>query len=157
MTTTDTEERSAYELERGKPVPSYNHSKVQMRLGVEFSRSGPGFDILSELRLIIRGKPYYPDLCLFPKRPKDWLHDVVEMADPPLMAVEILSPTQGFNTVSAKLDIYFEHGVGTVWVVHPEIQTITIFSSLTEQQRFTDGIARDPKTGVTADLAEVFG
>ena len=152
------EPTSAYELERGKPMPSLNHAQAQTQLTFELARFAGTYSILSELSIEINGKPYTPDLSIFEPREINWFDDVVRVTDPPLIAIEILSPTQGFSAISAdKLKTYFAHGIGTIWVVHPELQTITIFTSPTSKKTFTEGEVTDPKTPITVNLDRIFG
>jgi hypothetical protein len=76
-----------YEEERGKPSPSMNHSAVEVNLGAEFLRQRE-FRVLIELTLDINGKPYTPDLSVYPRTPLDLRHDVSRRPDPPLLVVE---------------------------------------------------------------------
>ena len=83
-------EKSAYELERGKPMPSYNHGILQARLVVLLARAGSRYEVASEVALSISGKSYTPDICLFPARPTDWDHDQIKVLTAPILAVERL-------------------------------------------------------------------
>jgi Uma2 family endonuclease len=46
---------------------------------------------------------------------------------PPLLAVEVLSPSEN---VDEKVDIYLDAGVQAVWIVNPKNQTVLVCSSL---------------------------
>jgi Uma2 family endonuclease len=70
--------------------------------------------------------------------------------------VEILPPTQGYQGVMDKVETYLQNGVKSCWVVSPPFHLITIFSPDGTQQSVHEGIAKDPATGLTADLAAVF-
>jgi Uma2 family endonuclease len=145
----------SYEEERGKPMPSLNHSIVQVRLILEFSKHTEF--IFSELTLELGyGKTRVPDLSIFPPRTVDFRHDEVKVSDPPQTVVEIFSPQQASQEVMAKLDEYFAFGVQSVWVVSPPLRHVTIFAADGQEARFTEGIATDPVTGLTADLGKVF-
>lgn len=63
---------------------------------------------------------------------------------------------QASQDVMSKLDEYFAFGVKSVWVVSPPLRHVTIFAADGREARFTDGIATDPVTGLSADLAKVF-
>src|SRR5260370_35183583 len=82
-----------YEQERGKPMPSRNHGRVQTNLIVEFFQQQQ-FSIYSELTLTIGGVNYTPDISIYPRETADYRHDEVTRTELPLVAVEILSPTQ---------------------------------------------------------------
>ena len=150
-------ELSEYEKERGKPMPSLNHSVVQLRLGLAFS-AGKEFSILPELTLELPdGQRLTPDISVYPQLTLDWRHDTVRMKAMPKLAVEIPSPSQGFQDIEDKLDLYFANGVESVWVVQPGMQAIAIY--LPDAPRplvFTTGEAKDPVTGLTARLEEIF-
>ena len=91
-----------YEEERGKPMPSRNHAVIEMRLGLEFSKHRE-FDTLLELTLeLVPGKWLVPDISICPHRPLDLRHDVVRLTEPPLLTVEIVSPSQGLEEILVK-------------------------------------------------------
>jgi len=144
-----------YEEERGKPLPSLNHAIVQVRLSFEFLHQTEF--VFSELSLEISfGKTRVPDLSIFKNRTVDFRHDEVSVTDPPETVVEIFSPRQASEDVMSKLDEYFAFGIRTVWVVSPPLRHVTIFAADGTEARFTEGIATDPVTGLTADLDKVF-
>lgn len=144
-----------YEEERGKPMPSNNHGAIQMNLGVEFAKHRE-FRVISELSLRLNKRDFVPDLSIYRREPLDLRHDLVRRTDPPLVAVEIYSPTQGSLEIMDKVDAYLVAGVLSVWVVSPPIRNVTIFTPDGREHPFTDGIVTDPAIGVTADLATVF-
>jgi Uma2 family endonuclease len=145
----------SYEEERGKPMPSTNHSAVQLNLGVEFFKHRE-YRTLSELTLDISGTPYTPDLSVYPRTPLDLRRDVSRRTDPPLLVVEIFSPQQGTQEVMDKVDAYFAHGVKSCWIVCPPMHSIQILTADGGEIVLNSGVAKDPVTGLTADLAVVF-
>ncbi len=144
-----------YEEERGKPMPSFNHGAIQANLIGEFIRQRE-FRVCSELTLELGGQSYTPDLSLYRRQPLDLRHDVIRHAEPPLVAVEIFSPTQGYQSVMDKVDVYLRNGVKSCWVVSPPLHTITIFGPGGQEEIVHSGVAKDAATGLTADLAAVF-
>ena len=144
-----------YEEERGKPMPSYHHGAVQMNLGVEFFKHRE-YRVISELALRLDGRDLTPDLSLYRREAIDFRHDLIRRTDPPLVTVEIYSPTQGSQEIMEKVDAYLAAGVLSVWVVTPSIRNVTIFTPDGQEHPFTAGVATDPATGVTADLGAVF-
>lgn len=160
MHTTEEEEAVKpvdYEEERGKPMPSLNHAAVQSALIVAFAPSKE-FSILSELTLELPdGARLTPDISVYPRLAKDWRHDVVRMKTMPKLAVEIPSPSQGFQEIADKLDLYFAHGVESVWVVQPGMQSVAIYlPNVVRPIVVTEGEAKDPVTGLTARLEDLF-
>ena len=46
---------------------------------------------------------------------------------PPVLAVEVLSPSDSFRKVSNKIKLFLSAGVKLVWLVDPEEQTISVY------------------------------
>lgn len=46
---------------------------------------------------------------------------------PPVVAAEILSPSDTIQAVSSKTELYLKSGVGQVWVLDPVWKTVTVF------------------------------
>lgn len=150
-------ELSDYEKERGKPMPSRNHAFVQGRLIAAFLRH-PEFTVLPELTLGFPGRtPLTPDLTIYPRLTPDWLHDEYPVRSMPRSAVEIVSPHQGLQDILDKLEVYFQHGVESAWVIQPGLQSIAIYRpGISRPLGFVAGEARDPATGLTARVEEIF-
>jgi len=107
-----TEPISDYELERGKPMPSLNHSLIQSQLiGILWNQYRKDFTFASELSISLADKPFVPDLCIYPKRKSDWQNDEIRVSEPPLTIIEISSPKQDFEDFERKLKAYFNAGV----------------------------------------------
>ena len=155
MNTAVVESPQTYEQERGKPMPSENHGIVQMNLGIELAKN-KDYRVISELSLELDGRPFTPDLCVYPRQPVDFRFDTIRRTDPPIVAVEIPSPTQGYQEVMEKVKAYFQSGVKTCWVVSPPHRAITIHAADGSFKTFAEGQAKDPCTGLVADLDAVF-
>jgi len=155
MSTAVLDSVTSYEQERGKPMPSENHGTVQANLIGEFLKHRE-YRTISELSLELNGRPFTPDLCVYPRRPMDLRHDNIRRTDPPLVVVEIFSPTQGSQDVMEKVEAYLNSGVKTCWVVNPPQHVITIYSADGALKTYIEGQAVDPATGLTANLEAVF-
>ena len=146
----------SYEEERGKPLPGKNHGIIQMLLGIQFAKH-PEFEPAGEVTLeLVPGDPKTPDIIVNPRQSLDLRQDNVRPADPPLLAVEIVSPSQGMQEIMDKVKFYLAHGVKSVWVVVPPLRAVTIFLPDGSQRNHHAGVVRDPAIGVTADLDAVF-
>jgi Uma2 family endonuclease len=149
----------AYELERGKPMPSKNHSKLELRLSLQLAQAYEGtYEIYPELSLELPTGRFTPDVCLFPHEagPSDWLEDEIRVTEVPLGIIEILSPRQALQDVIDKLDDYFSAGVQSCWLVVPNFRTIHVFSSKQSYRTFTEGTLRDEALGIELTLSELF-
>jgi len=151
---------SQYEIERGKPMPSFNHSVLQMRLGTLLSiHYNDQYELLSEVDLDLPNakKPTVPDLSITPKRKVDWLNDVLQVKEPPLTVIEILSPMQNIESVKNKIfENYFAAGVKSAWLVVPSLQTISVYTPDSKIATFSSGAVHDPVIGVTLQLEDIF-
>lgn len=145
-----------YERERGKPVPSVNHSRLQIRLSVAFFRYEPEYTVLSELALELNEHRCTPDLCVYPRINVDFQEDVVRMTEPPLLAVEILSPTQGQQDVMDRINDMLEAKVESCWLVQPVTETITLFTGDEKPTTVSAGTLRDPVTEIEVDVSDLF-
>ncbi len=148
---------SDYEKERGKPLPSLNHGIVQCALIGAFLPFKE-YSVASELTLELPdGQRLTPDISVYPRLQPDWNHDKIRMKLLPRLVVEIISPGQGWQEIVDKLDLYFAHGVESAWVVQPGAKMIAVYqSTAVPPQVITTGEARDPVTGLTARLEEIF-
>jgi Uma2 family endonuclease len=146
-----------YELERGKPMPSLNHARVQGRLVAALMRHDQDYDILPELSLELDGRPFTPDVSVFPNLPVDWLHDQIRKTEPPLLVVEILSPRQIMEDLIEKAEAYFAAGVKSCWIVLPALKTVVVIQPGDHLKVYTSGEISDPATGIEVGLEELFG
>ena len=152
-----TEPISDYELERGKPMPSFNHSVLQLRLGKLLANSyEKEFVFASELSISLADKPFVPDLCIYPKRKIDWQNDEIRVSEPPLTIIEISSPKQDFEDFERKLKAYFNAGVKSFWLIIPFTETLTIFYPNEKPISFTTGEAVDKTNGIKLNVDELF-
>ena len=148
-----------YMLERGKPMPSKNHGKLQLRIGrLLDDKYGHQLDVSTEVSLDLTSGKATPDVVVYPYEEYDWLDDdEVKRKEAPLMVVEILSPTQAIDDIKDKIfDIYFAAGVKSAWVVIPTFQTIYVVSPNRKVQTFTSGIVKDDNVNLELDIASIF-
>ncbi|MCP4656846.1 MAG: Uma2 family endonuclease [bacterium] len=145
-----------YELERGKPMPSRNHSIVQFNLTLAFSTYRSEYSILPELTLELGGPPLTPDISVYPKLSPDWRHDEIKMTKPPLVAVEILSPRQAMDDLVQKAETYFEAGVRSCWIVLPAVKGIAVLVPGEDTTLYSKGELKDPATEITVKVEEIF-
>lgn len=148
---------SDYEIERGKPMPSLNHSAIQANLIKAFVPYWDKYRVASELNLDLSAWPSVPDLSILPKQPLDLDNDTIAVAEAPICVIEIISPTQSLNELTAKARSYFAHGVRSCWIVLPPLRNIYVFTSPGEYQIFrSDETLNDPVLEVSFPLQGVF-
>ena len=154
-TTTQADAAVAYEQERGKPVPGYNHSIVQTNLVGELLKQ-ERYRPHSELNLDLNGWRCVPDICLFPKTSGLVRDDIAWVTDVPAMAVEIFSPAQTMEQMTHKVKKLLEAGVPSVWLVMPPVHLITVFQKDMAPVSVTQGTVTVPVTGVSVNVDAVF-
>jgi Uma2 family endonuclease len=148
----------SYEEERGKPMPSYNHGKLQTKIASFLDVNyGEKFDILSEISIKIDDWGATPDVAIFPIQKVDFQHDIIKMDVVPLCAIEILSPTQSLSDLTDKAEIFFLKGAKSYWLVIPQFQNIYVFDSLFSYKIFQkNDILKDENLGIEIDLKKIF-
>ena len=144
-----------YEIERNKPMPSVNHSRIQLNLGMEFAKQRE-FSVYPELDIRLNGRDFTPDLCVYPHEPFRQFADVIRREDAPLLIVEILSGRQGTFDVYEKIEWYLAQGVKSAWMISPLGGAVTIYAPGGGfQVHQATGVVTDPATGLRADFAAV--
>src|SRR6266436_2951857 len=105
---------------RPKPMPTGKHSLMQsnlMKALWAYEQLGRG-RVLPELTLLLPGEALLiPDIVFSrPQQPFDE-HDVLDT--PPLLCIEIISPSQSFNELYQKCVRYLRWGVPCCWILDP--------------------------------------
>ena len=145
-----------YERERGKPMPSFNHGIAQANLIFALNLAcRDRFSIASELSLASE-PPMTPDVSVCNMRQPDWLHDEIRVAEAPLTAIEIVSPSQSITDFIPRIEYYFQFGVQSVWLVQPPLKQVAVFTPDMEPKVFIEGEVVDPALGVKIALKEIF-
>lgn len=78
---------------------------------------------------------------------------------PPILAVEILSPSDTIEGVTEKVEEYLAAGVAIVWVVNPRFRTIEVFRPDTDPELFNiqQTLTADPVLpGFNAPVRAIF-
>lgn len=78
---------------------------------------------------------------------------------PPVLAIEVLSPSDRHEELIEKLELYLTAGVLVVWYVDPDLQTVTVHRLGQPPVMFNSlqSIAQDPALpGLTLNVAEIF-
>lgn len=138
-------------------IRSVNHSRTIQRISSYLERYDDLYDIFPELEMKLDGKPVKPDVSIYPNLPEDWDTDIILITQPPITAIEVLSPKQAMSDITNKInDVYFPAGVKSVWIVVPLLQTITIRTPDGEKLTFSEGIVKDMVTNMEIPLDHIF-
>lgn len=148
--------RTDYEKTRDKPLPSRNHGYVQFLISGALHPYRRQYTIASELTLQLGSLQGTPDLCVYPKMEVNFQEDEARMTEPPLLAVEIVSPSQSTQDVVDKITNMLEAGVQSCWLVQPATETVTIFTPGEKPSTVTTGTLTDPATEIEIQIDEIF-
>jgi Uma2 family endonuclease len=129
---------------------SVNHSIAQVKLA-SLLDGDDRFTVLTELSLDISQYDFSqygvkakdevkPDVCVYSNEIGYQESDIIRMVDMPLLAIEILSPSQGTKELKDKIHAYFDLGVKSCWLVIPDAQLISVYA---KQGDFTNFDMRD--------------
>lgn len=141
------------------PAPTEGHENIVARLSdilTHFVRAESLGRVYHPRAVVrFRGSEAEPDLFIREERlhpASDW-----DDAPPPLLVVEVLSPTTRHRDLGPKRKFYLEAGAAEYWVIDPETRTVRVIGAETDtvvSQRLT----WSPKTGAVCeiDLASVF-
>jgi len=147
---------SDYERERGKPPPSKAHGYIQWNLSVALAAFQDQYTGFSELTLELDGQELTPDLSVYPKTDVDLVHDEIRVKEPPLLAVEIASPTQNIQDLIDKIEFLLDAGVQSCWLVQPPLRTVTVFPGTLDGTTVSSGSVTDPVLDIEVSLKAIF-
>lgn len=138
-------------------IMSLNHSRLTYRISILLSAYEDRYDIMPELELELTSGRAKPDVAIFPKLTFDWEEDIIRFPHPPITAIEILSPTQAFDSLTTKIrKIYFPGGVQSAWLIVPTVRAVHLFLPGQPVTILTTGQFTDPASQVTVSLNDLF-
>jgi Uma2 family endonuclease len=149
-------ELSEYEIERGKPMPSKVHAATQTNVIIALAIYNKLYKQLTELSLRLNGDRFVPDIVLYHKDASDWHDNEIEMTLPPLLAIEIVSPSQSIDEMKEKADKYFASGVRSVWLILPALAGVMVLHPNEKVRFYSDGEIIDDALGIRIPVDAVF-
>lgn len=157
METPIVEPLSDYELERGKPMPNFNHGYIQANLIFALrKRYGKQHSVASEVAISVGEKDVVPDVLVFAKRAIDWFETKPELSEPPILAIEIQSPSQPPEVIIDKAKAMLNSGVKSVWIIQPALKTVSVIAKDAPPKTFVEGIVRDSASGIELPFEDIF-
>lgn len=142
---------------QSEDIMSVNHARLAYNLVKVLIPYEQQYDIMPELEFELSVDRAKPDISVCHKIPVDWIRDTVRWKEPPVTAIEILSPRQAYNDLTDKVyDNYFPSGVQSAWIILPSVKTVQLFLPGESVKHFTEGTFQDPATGIELSLAAIF-
>ena len=102
---------------RPKPLGTNLHSQTCLLLAMLLARQAGASRTRPELSIRIGEDVLIPDVCVLRVKEKRLYRDI--LAEPPLLCIEVVSPSQRPAEMLAKCERYHEFGVPFCWVVDP--------------------------------------
>ena len=139
-------------------MPSRNHARVSHNLSVLLDRFRDRYTVFQQLSLNLDGWQTIPDISLYKTDtlPSDWLSDEDEVAIPPALVIEILSPKQNLQPLIDKIRVYAQHGVKSCWLVQPATGLVSVFPSSGGSRGFVEGSVLDDTAEIEIPLSGIF-
>jgi Uma2 family endonuclease len=115
-----------YELDDGllvvSPAPVVGHQAVVHQLGVMLEAACPaGFVVLPGSGVEMSPIQYrVPDLVVV--RADDASFGAASVTKPPVLAIEVASPSTAVYDRNRKKDVYAEFGIASYWIVVPDLE-----------------------------------
>jgi Uma2 family endonuclease len=153
------------ELHAGKVVemsrPTTRHGRIQSKLNSRLDRdadSRPGAIVVTEATVVIdevEETVLGPDVAYW-DRPFDTTRRWPDR--PPLIAVEVRSPSESMPKVLDKVDQYLAAGVAYVWVVDGDEQFVTVYTADRAPKTYDRGdtLTCPALEGFALPLTEIF-
>ena len=146
-----TEETTDFSTEE---MPTLNHSFVCSEILAQLYKQQT-LRPLPELTLAIE-KGITPDISVYHKEEikPNFLEDITRYEKLPILAIEIISPSQNVQDLLEKAKMMLQAGVRTVWTVEPFSNTIFV-TDKSGTRRFHN--AKVESDNITVDFAQIFG
>lgn len=131
-------------------VGEKSHSEYQGGLYAFFRQHRKAWNLFPYVEWRVQVGPErfrVPDVCLVPgPEPTEEI-----LRRPPLVCVEILSPSDTVHALQERIDDYLAFGVRYVWVIDPLAHRLWVHTAAGASEA-ADGVARIPEVGVEAPL-----
>ncbi len=156
-----------YEILHGEllvtPMPVVWHQRISLRLSVllaQWCTANPGWECFAPGGVFISETSWLePDLSVFAVPAGGAVHDWRQMG-PPVLVIEILSPSTAKTDRHRKRPAYLAHGVAEVWLIDIDAKSVERWTAQSEfPQLQSTTITWAPSRGapaLTIDLAELF-
>ncbi len=78
------------------------------------------------------------------------------MTEMPLLAIEIISPTQGSKEILDKFEVYFAAYIKSCWLIDPATGVVTVYSSLDKSRTFVENDIIDTVLDLKIPIKDIF-
>ena len=161
-----------FELDEGEiielPPPKPPHGFVSGNIGAMLwlycRKRGRGYVFSNDTGVVVGRDPDTvrgPDVMLYDDNTtaEEIVSDESYLETPPVLAVEILSPSNRYSQIVKKVNQYLTAGVRLVWVIDPPVREVTAYRPGTEPEFIApDGelTGGDVLPGLAINVVELF-
>jgi Uma2 family endonuclease len=141
--------------ESSNEMPTYNHSYICLEIIIQILALQK-FRPLPELTLNI-GKGITPDISVYPVElapQPNFFSDITRYDKMPLLAIEVISPSQNIQDLLEKAQMLTESGTNTVWTIEPFSHSIWV--TTTEGTKLFHNTVIESE-GISVDFQKIFG
>ncbi|MCP4346097.1 MAG: Uma2 family endonuclease [Desulfobacterales bacterium] len=134
-------------------MPSLNHSYTCFQLMRQLMLNEHIYP-LPELTLDI-ANGVTPDISVFPKEHinPNFFNDIIKFQQTPVLAIEVISPTQNIQTMLEKARMLVGEGVKAVWTVEPHGHNVFVITRDGEKLFHSEPVENE---GVKVDFSDIF-
>jgi Uma2 family endonuclease len=136
---------------RPKPLGTLSHSNICLQLCLLLVRQAGRSRTFPELSIRIGNDVLIPDVAILRDKMKELPRLV--LAEPPLLCIEVVSPSQRASEMLAKCERYHEFGVPFCWVVDPVNRRAWEYHSGSAQREQTSAVTAGE---LSISLSELF-
>lgn len=135
-------------------MPTFNHSNICTEI-IEQILENRTFKPLPELTLDIENG-LTPDISVYlrEKVKPDYWNDIIRYGAMPILAIEIISPSQSVQSLIEKADNLIKNGIKVVWVVEPVTKAIVVVDENGKKAFQNEEIESE---GIRVDFRKIFG
>ena len=137
-----------------RETPTLNHSYICSQIMRQLLPIEE-IEVLPELTLAI-GNGITPDISIYPRNAinPDFWSDITRFEQPPLIAIEVISPSQNIQTLLEKAKILVQSGTKVVWTIEPFSHSIWVTNEKETKLFYNTKIESE---GITVDFQKIFG
>lgn len=134
-------------------MPTFNHSNICADI-MEQIWEDRRFKPLPELTLDIENG-LTPDISVYLREntKPNFSRDIIKYPEMPILAIEIVSPSQNIQTILEKAEVLVKNGVKAVWTVEPFTNSIVVTTKNSEERFQNEEIESE---GIKVDFKKIF-
>jgi Uma2 family endonuclease len=138
---------------RDEKMPSLNHSYTCFQLMRQLMGNENIYP-LPELTLDI-ANGVTPDISVFPKEhiSPNFFNDIIKFRQAPVLAIEVISPTQSIQAMLEKARMLVSGGVKAVWTVEPFGHNVFVITGDSEKLFHNEPVENE---GIKVDFSDIF-